>query len=103
MSTYTEESILMIEKGALSCKEFEELLCDYADNELPKTLKVFMDSHADRCPCCQESRRTYLLTVRLANSLGIDDKLPKEVEDRLRDKLNERLGLSLKPVDVTLN
>ena len=103
---YTDEHVLMLEKGTLGCEDFETLLGDFADGDLPKTMQAMMGAHEARCEACAESKRTYLLTVRLARALKLDDGLPQGVAERLRQTLNERLGLSLKvtePIDQNLN
>jgi hypothetical protein len=62
-----------------------------------------MEAHECTCEACAESKRTYLLTIRLARTLRCEAKISTEIENRLREKLNERLGLSLKPIDLSMN
>jgi hypothetical protein len=100
---YTEEQVMILEKGQISCDEFEAQLCDYADGELPKTMKAMMEAHECTCEACAESKRTYLLTIRLARTLRCEATISVEIENRLREKLNERLGLTLKPIDLSMN
>jgi hypothetical protein len=103
VTIYTEEQVMILEKGQISCDEFEAQLCDYADGELPKTMKAMMEAHECSCEECAESKRTYLLTIRLARTLRCDVSISSEIENRLREKLNERLGLTLKPINISMN
>ena len=103
MAHYTEEHLLLLEKGDMTIEEFDSMLCDYADNDLPRTIRVMMDAKADRCPICAELKRTYMLTVKVAGSLSGQFLLSEEVENRLRQKLSERLGVDLAPVRMNLN
>jgi hypothetical protein len=103
MTHYTEDHLLMLEKGDMTIEEFDSLLCDYADNELPRTIKAMMDAKADKCPICAELKRTYLLTVKVAGSFRGEFSLSEDVENRIRQKLSERLGLNLAPIRMDLN
>lgn len=100
MTIYTEEQILMLEKGEINCEDFQTAMCDYADGDLPETIKARIDEHAASCEECDEFKRTYLLTISLAGELGQTQKVSAETTNRLRDALNERLGLKLKQLQA---
>lgn len=95
MTHYTDEHLLMLEKGSITTEEFDSLLCDYADNELPKTIRAMMEAKSDSCPVCAELKRTYMLTVKIANNIGQDNLFTDEAKERLRKKLNLQLGINL--------
>ncbi len=99
MTIYSEEHVLMLEKGEISCEDFEAAMCDYADGDLPETVKTRMDEHAASCDECDEFKRTYLLTISLASELGRSQPVSVDTHNRLREALNERLGLKLKQLE----
>lgn len=103
MTLYTEEHVLMLEKGNISCEDFEAALCDYADGTLPNSLKARVEDHACKCLECAEVKRTYLLTVKLACLLRNEKSATLDVQNRLRENLNAKLKLSLKPVGQPLH
>jgi|688.fasta_scaffold2360436_1 hypothetical protein len=104
MAQYTEHHLMLLEKGDMTVEEFDSLLCEYVDDELPKTIRLMMDAKADKCSICAELKRTYLLTVKLASTLSPSFELSEEASDRIRQKLNERLGINITfPVRDHLN
>lgn len=104
MTLYTEAHVLMLEKGDISCEDFEGALCDYSDGDLPRSLKAKIDDHACRCEHCAEMKRTYLLTVRVASLLRNDISEDMDgVQARLREALNKRLNISIPPIEKTFN
>lgn len=105
MTLYTEDHVLMLEKGDITCEDFEAALCDYADGDLPRSLKAKIDDHACRCEQCAELKRSYLMTVKLASLLRDEAPVELDIQNRLREALNKRLNLSLEPahVDEQLN
>lgn len=78
----------------LDCRDFTKLLGEYYDHELPEALKREMELHRCGCQKCQEIDAGYRLTIELAKEL--DQKpLSYSIQSRLRQVLNQRLGLSL--------
>ena len=94
MKRFSELEILVLEKGVVSCNDVEALLGEYADGELLSAVREKIDSHCESCEECAQMRDEYLLTIRLAQTLS-DKPLPVDVHNRLRNALNEKLGLSL--------
>ena len=70
------------------------MMCDYADQELTESLKIRIDSHIEQCPHCTELKAGYLQTISLAKELK-NVPMPEGAQQRLRAKLNERLGINL--------
>jgi len=99
MKKFTDEHLRIFEKENFSCTDISNLLCDYADQDLPIALKGRFDAHCSRCPECSELVRGYQFTIDLAAELA-DRPMPQDAKNRLRIALNERLGTSL---PVTLN
>ena len=100
MTLYTEDHVLMLEKGDLSCEDFEAALCDYADGDLPRSLKAKIDDHACRCEHCAEMKKTYLLTVKVAALLRDETPADCGVQNRLREALNKRLNLVIPSISA---
>lgn len=110
MTLYSDTHILMLEKGEINCEDIDAALCDYADGDLPKTVRARIDAHADSCEFCRENLQSYLMTVKIAGCLSSDSifkptDVPSDVKLRLREALNARLKLSLsaEEPETTLN
>ena len=84
----------VLEKSKISCRDIVKLMGDYADRELPPTLRARLDSHICECAACAKFKHTYQLTVQLASELE-DKPVPQDMQNRLRKALNRRLGISL--------
>jgi|GEM_PF-2648422 len=93
----TDLQLRILEKEALDCQDVEDLLGDYADQELACTLRARVDAHIERCAHCREMSASYLWVVQLAGELK-DKPVPQSVQNNLRAALNQRLGLNLTPV-----
>ena len=100
MTLYTEHHVLMLEKCDITCDDFEASLCDYADGDLPSSLKARIEDHADKCECCHELKQSYMLTVKLAALLRDEKPVSNDIQARLREKLNKSLGINLKAASV---
>lgn len=98
MHKLTDLHILILEKPQTSCQDIEDIMCDYADNELAPSVRAKVDSHIEECEYCQEFRDSYIYTIHLARELKNNAPAPTPVQNRLRAALNERLGLKLAPV-----
>lgn len=84
----------VLEKQTIACEDIEALWGDRVEDEIPVTLKARLDAHVKCCEHCQNFDRSYRHVISLASDLR-DQPMPKEVQNRLRQKLNEKLGLSL--------
>jgi len=94
MTHFSDLHLFVLEKGEFTCTDLDSLLGDYVDGELPSTLCARLDQHVAECQACQELKDGYLLTVQLAGELRAKP-VPTAVHNRLRDALNEKLGLTL--------
>ncbi len=54
----------------MNCRDLEELLSAYADGELPRTPKEFIDEHLAGCPECRATLADFAAAGRLLASLG---------------------------------
>ena len=93
----TDLHIRILEKGQISCEDVTELLGDYADNELIPSLVRRLDDHIDTCTYCTEVKAGYMKTIELAKELR-NKPAPRDVQNRLRAALNQRLGLNLSQI-----
>jgi hypothetical protein len=94
MQQLSELELRVLEQPKVSCQDIEEVFGDYVDGELTSTLMRRVDEHIAACEECQEFRDTYLLTIKLARQLK-PRPMSEDVKMRLRQALNERLGLQL--------
>lgn len=94
MSKLNDQHLRILEKQNFDCQDVADLLCDYADQELTGTLAARLDGHCLHCESCAEVRDSYLLTIKVAKTLR-DCPMPRDVQRRLRQALNQRLGLNL--------
>ncbi len=53
----------------MNCKDLEELLSAYADGELPRTQKEFIEEHLDGCATCAATLADFTASGRLLSSL----------------------------------
>lgn len=95
MAKLSEEHILLLEKGVLNCKDIEDSMCDYADGDLPESVKARVDEHIEQCEKCKEFSESYLFTIEVAKTLHSQVSITNDIQNRLRSSLNERLGISL--------
>lgn len=87
----------VLEKEIISCRDVARLMDDYTDQELSTTLRARLDAHIRRCPECQELRSSYRWVCDTAHELG-QAPFDRGVQNRLRQALNQRLGLNLPDV-----
>jgi hypothetical protein len=87
----------VLESPEIRCGDVENLLGEYADGELPMTLKSRLDAHIHKCSFCADAKNDYLKTIELARGLN-DHPVPTEVQNRLRSRLNAVLGLQLRMI-----
>lgn len=92
------QHLRVLEKAQIDCCDVIDLLDDYVEHELPPALKTRFDEHVEHCPACQEVKYGYQLVIELARELGTVP-MPVAVENRLRQGLNKRLGISLSMID----
>lgn len=97
MRPYSRYELFVLEKPMVKCADFEKLLGEYVDGEVPPTLHARLHSHASVCPVCNSSLESYNFVIASARMLG-NQPLPEGAQQRLRARLNERLGLSM-PLD----
>ena len=91
---FTELQMQILESSHIDCVDVVRVLGDYQDNELPDSLRLRVDEHLCNCSHCRRMERGYRNTVELAQELA-DKPVPLAVQNRLRQALNRRLGLSL--------
>jgi anti-sigma factor RsiW len=93
----SELHLMVLEKGSLECADIDELMGDLVDGELPITLATRVNDHIEGCEHCLESLAAYKWVMAQAKQLK-PAPLPSDVSTRLRQALNQRLGLTL-PID----
>ena len=97
MTRLSDLQIRILEKQTITCTDIELLAGDYADDDLTTTLRARVDAHVKNCAECQKFHQEYSTVIKLAAELR-NAPVPVEVRNRLRAKLNERLGLKLAQV-----
>ncbi len=95
MANFTDTQLAAFEKQEIECVDVMLLLGDLHDHDMPSCLEERLLDHIATCPECQELRRGYELVINLAHQID-EEPLPDDVEDRLHQALNKRLGLHLK-------
>jgi hypothetical protein len=94
MDKVTDLQLYVLEKGQVSCRDFEALYGEYIEGDLLPTLTERLEAHKDSCSVCQKLAADYHLTIELAAELG-QAKIPSGVSERLRMGLNKKLGINL--------
>ncbi len=86
----------ILEKESIECEDIKELLCDYVDDDLPQALRARVSQHICNCPVCEEEESSYRNVIDLAKELREEEtEISEDVQRRLREALNARLGLNL--------
>ena len=91
----------MFEKEIISCGDVETFLGDYVDEELTGSLQARLGEHIRGCTRCQESEAGYRRVIELARLMREEQTskpLRSDIQNRLREGLNKRLGLNLPEV-----
>jgi anti-sigma factor RsiW len=76
----------------MNCQELIDLLHDYTSGELVVEQHRTVEVHLSECKHCFTLVETYRYTIKLARALPKCQRLPAEVEQRLRRKLARELG-----------
>ena len=99
MTDFTDLQLLILEKSTIECGDIEALFGDFVEDDLPATLRARVDRHIKGCADCRQFQKEYCDVIQLARELGEEvTPAPVGVQNRLREALNARLGLSLAPV-----
>ncbi len=94
MSEFKDNHLRIFEKNRITCRDVIRSYGEYVEGDLPAALKARLDAHMAGCSCCQQFAATYNLTIDLAHELQ-EQPAPVDVQNRLREALNIRLGLEL--------
>ena len=88
MDNFSEDHLRIFEKEKIDCGDFEDLLDDFQDQELPDSLRSRLQSHKDTCRTCQEADLSYRLIRETARSIR-DVPVPQETRLKLRNALKK--------------
>lgn len=94
----SETEMDMIERPQIECRDVRKVFGSYVDGELTETLCGRIDDHIQSCHSCQEFDESYREVISLAREIGEEENqkpMPEAVRRRLRESLNERLGINL--------
>lgn len=88
----------MPEPGAseLECRQIAELLGDYIEGSLPRSVVEMLEWHIDGCAPCVAFLNTYRRTVAVTGRLP-EVAIPPELKERLRAFLRSRPGSGQQP------
>lgn len=89
-----KKNLSLVECHVVNCRDVEDLVGSYVDQEIDVELKQRVDEHLDDCEGCR------LLVTDLCNIIScaktLNDKpVPADVSRRLRATLSEKLGIEL--------
>ncbi|MCX7921298.1 MAG: zf-HC2 domain-containing protein [Clostridia bacterium] len=69
-----------------SCKEFNELISLYIDNELDEAARSEFEEHARSCDCCKEEFDDIMQTVNYCREIP-EEEPPEDFKQKLHSKL----------------
>lgn len=107
MCNFSELETLLLEKGQIVCADIDEALMEYVEQNLSSTVTARIEEHIDSCKECQTGVKLYSEVIAIAGTLNSPfselqeeknpeaSKLPKDVETRLYETLNAKLGLNM--------
>jgi hypothetical protein len=104
-----EFQLMVLEKQNTECGDVVELLGELLDNAIPRTLSGRLHSHLSDCKECSDLYGSFCESAQFADSRADVElvqlsaipsyrtatDIPSGVKSRLRQALNERLGISL--------
>lgn len=69
----------------MTCREFEDFVVDYLDNELPEKQRSKFELHLRLCKECQQYLNAYQRTIEISRTAYTsgDDAVPDDVPDDL--------------------
>jgi anti-sigma factor RsiW len=76
----------------MTCRELHDLLADYLSGDLVVEQHRTVEVHLGTCKSCVTLVETCRYTIKLARALPKCDRLPPDVEQRLREGLKQRLA-----------
>lgn len=76
----------------MTCQELLDRLVDYYGGELEIEEHRTIEIHLSGCQTCVRATQSYHYTMRLARALPRCDRLPADVETRLRTALASHLS-----------
>ncbi len=77
--------------GGLSCGDVLEVLSDYIDNAIEPATRARVEEHLRGCDWCERFGGRFSEVVEtLRKQLGTPEPLPKDVAQRLRERLRRR-------------
>ena len=77
---------------SMTCDEFRQLMADHLGDELVVEVKQQFEFHRSSCETCGFDLESYTYTVKLSRKLPRCGPLPREVEQRLWERVKEHLG-----------
>lgn len=69
--------VMRVLPGQLSCQDFNDLVCDYAEGRLKPSQSRRFQFHLSICPMCRSHLSAYERTIELSKGASSDDKLEK--------------------------
>lgn len=77
--------------GQLSCREFEDFVYDYHEQNLTPKQQTTFELHMRLCPMCRTHFRSYVTTIELGQRVCDDhDELPDMPEELVQAILSAR-------------
>ena len=84
----------VLEKSQADCLDVKELLFEYSEGELSFIVINKLDAHIAACQHCKDEVDSYLMVKHVAKELPAIN-VDSAIKVRLRQALNDRLGLRL--------
>jgi len=94
MSQFSDHELRILEKSHITCADVTALLGGFVDNELSPSLRDRVHQHIRSCSECRDGEQGYREVIQLAKTLA-PVEVSGDVKKRLRQALNQRLGLNL--------
>ncbi|MGI6680932.1 MAG: zf-HC2 domain-containing protein [Bdellovibrionota bacterium] len=90
-----EMQLEIFEKEIITCHDVENLYGEYMEGDLIPSLADRLREHICECAKCQEFACLYNQVIDVASQIKDTMKLSDDVKNRLHERLNKELGLSL--------
>ena len=75
---------MRIGRRVVVCQQWTEMITDYLEGALPRSLVKAIDRHLAGCPHCTEYLAQMRRTIEITGSLPADEEVPDDVLDVLQ-------------------
>ena len=83
--------LLRVLPNMITCREFNDLIYDHVEGDLPEKQTTLVNRHVSACPICRSFLKTYIASHEARNhivpyeTIEVPDTVPQELTDAILD------------------